>query len=250
MKNFVKTFFDSLEVAKKDKWIIVLSIIPVMIGLLLFYYIGSWVFSDLKAWGDAYIKSKVDATGWGTFFGYLMIGILGAAFYFFINWFFVLAVSVIASPFNDLISSRVEKVFLGQEALGIGESVGNMFSKIISTIKNELKKISFILIVTVFAFIMSLFPILSPVSIALSATLMAVSFLDYSWSRHSLPFRDCLNNVKKSFLSYLLGGIVFMGIVAIPFVNVICLPYAVIYFTILYCKSLDKVESPDGEIVS
>jgi CysZ protein len=227
-------FGTAVGIFKKDKMIILLAMVPILVGLVLFSLFGTWIFEvlldDMKVW----VEQTVNLEGWGSFFSYIIIGILSVALYFITSWTFVLLVSLIASPFNDIISSRAERVIGGQAPESISLSFSNMFKNISKIIFNEIKKIAFILFMTTMAFVISFIPMLAPISVVLSAILMAVSFLDYTWSRHELPFRECIGDVKKSFIHYGLSGAIFLALITIPVFNLFLLPFGVVYFTILF----------------
>jgi uncharacterized protein involved in cysteine biosynthesis len=111
------------------------------------------------------------------------------------------------------------------------------FGRIIKTIINEVKKISFIIFLTIVAFLISLFPLLVPVSVAIYAILLAFQFLDYSWCRHDLKLSKCLKDIKGSLIPYLLGGGFFLFLMSVPIVNILSLPLAVVFFTSLFTEN-------------
>ena len=89
---------------------------------------------------------------------------------------------------------------------------------------------------------MSFFGILAPISILIFSILMAVGFLDYSWSRKDLKFKDCLKDLKGSIFIYTLSGGMFLLLVTVPIVNLFVLPFGVVYFTVLFTmNSKNKV---------
>lgn len=230
MKNSVKAVGKSFGVFREDKLIILLSLVPVIVGLAFYYYLGSFFYVDLLSFGNEYLQSNVTNENVGGVLSWILTGLLTIVLFFLVNWTFVLFVSIVASPFNDLISGRVERVIKGS----ISDSLDSerFFKKFLKTILNELKKISLIIIISIIAFIIGMF--FPPLAFIISALLLAVSFLDYSWSRKELSFGECLANIRKSFFSYLLTGSAFMALISIPIVNLVVLPYAVVYYSVLY----------------
>lgn len=232
--NLTKVFKESLSVYGKDKWIAIFSLIPALIGALIYGVFGSFLYGDLLNSGKKYIEDTVSSGGWSSFFFWLLVGILTIAFYFLLSWTFVLVVQGLSAPFNDIISGRVEKALIGESPEDIGQSFKRLSSRIIFTLKNEVKKISFIVFLNLMAFALSFVGILAPIGMIISALLMAVGFLDYSWARKDLHFRACLSDVRTSFFSYGIMGGVFLVLVTIPLVNLIAIPFGVVYFTVLY----------------
>lgn len=234
--NILSVFKESLTIYKKDKWILFFAFIPVIIGALLYGAIGSYLYTDILAMGSSWIKNKITSDTFGTFVVYFMVTILTIAFYLITWWTFTLIVSVISSPFNDVLSRRVERALLGKEADTLGESLSDIAKGFLSSIFNEIKKISLILVLTIIAFFLSFVPLLTPISMILSSYLMSIAFLDYSWSRKSLRVSACINVLRKGFLVYSLSGFIFLGLVAVPLVQFFVIPLGVIFYTILYTQ--------------
>jgi len=145
-------------------------------------------------------------------------------------------VSILASPFNDLISARVERAELGQAQLSFSDATSNMFSKFFKTILNESKKIFVIAILAMMSMLFNFIPILVPISIVLSALLLAIQFVDYSWSRHNLRFGNCMSDLRSNWLRYILSGLVVLVFVSIPVVNIFVTPVASAFYTILWLE--------------
>lgn len=222
-------FFKSLDIMKSDKRVIMFGMIPVLLGFTCYYFLGTYVFGDLQAMGKDYISQHVDTAGW---VGNVFLGLITVLFAVFMNFTFFIFVSVIAAPFNDLISSRVEKIYAKTEDNSQGFS--EMMKKLPTTLKNEAKKIGFIILLSIINVIIGfIFP---PASFLLAGLIFAISFVDYSWSRNEMTFGECFGDLKKGFLAYLLGGILFLFLIAIPILNLFFLPLAVVFFTVIYCE--------------
>jgi CysZ protein len=234
--NMTSSLKEAFSVYGKDKWIVIFSLVPVIIGAAIYTWFGSWLYGDVLEMGKSYIEKTVSTGGWSQFFFWLLAGILTIAFYFLLSWTFVLVVSGLAAPFNDIISNRVEKSLRGEAPEDVSKSFARLSSRILFTVVNELKKISFILTLNILAFALSFVGILAPVSVLISALLMAVGFLDYSWSRKEMSFRECLGDVRGSFFTYGVMGGVFLVLITIPILNLFVLPYGVVYFTVLHVR--------------
>lgn len=233
MKGFISSFRQAWSLFKKDKYVLLFSFIPVFIGILIYVTLGNLIYNDLYDFAKEYISVQVGNDGWfAQALSYIVVGLLSISFFFLVNWTFVLVVSLFASPFNDLISNRVEKLTSNEELPKISESISLMIKGICGTIVNEIKKILLIVSISIIGIVLGLF--FPPLSIAITAILLAVSFLDYSWSRHNLNFKKCLQDIKSSFLGYFLSGLIFMVLISIPVVNLFALPFGVVYFTVLH----------------
>lgn len=221
----------------KDKISFLLVLIPILIGVLLYVCLGQFFFSSLIGYGQTYIEEHLSNGTFGKAIYFLLVGILTVTLYFIVNWTFVLVLSILASPFNDLLSERIEKNYYGENTPSIGESLNGFFSKMVHTILNEIKKVFFILILSVVAFLLGYFPIFTPISILITIILLGINYIDYSWARHDILFKDCKKDIRKNLLSYALGGGIFMLIVSIPVINIIVPSLATSYFTILWIKN-------------
>lgn len=236
MKFFLLCMKKSFGVILSDKPTVILSALPVFVGSLLYYFLGSWIYTDLLPFGKNWIDSFLSGSSWGVFFYYAITGIMMISLFFLISWTFVIVVSLIAAPFNDLISSRVEKLLLNEVPVGLGDSIMGMISKITSIILTELKKIVFIIVLTLIAYLLSLIPFLAPIAILISSLLLAASFLDYSWSRHNLSFLNCIKTFKSKFLVTSISGGLFLFLLAVPIVNLLAYPFSVIFFTVMFVE--------------
>ncbi|ATH06607.1 hypothetical protein BIY24_01250 [Halobacteriovorax marinus] len=238
MKRAVKAISKSFEILKRDKVVFLLSCIPVCVGIIAYYYLGSYFYQDLLEWGNELVKKQISSSEMLKYISWLFTAVLSVILYFLVSWTFVLFVSIVASPFNDIISGRVEKALLGQVPQDLNSE--KFFKRVLSVLKNESKKILLIIFLSILSFFIGLF--FPPISFAISALLLAVSFLDYAWSRKELTFGDCVTNIRKSFLTYLVTGCAFMALFSIPVINLFVLPFAVIYYSVLfYSKENGKI---------
>ncbi len=232
MSQLVSTFTTSLKVIKQDKVNLALCFAPVIIGILLYLFLGNYFYGDLREWIHSLVASKINSETWGAILYYILIAMVWILIFFLVNWTFVLVVSLIASPFNDILSERTEKWLKGEEPSAFGQSLRERVKQIFKIIFNELKKISFIVVLSILAFVLNFFPLFTPFSLLLTALLMAINFLDYSWSRHQMTLSQCLSDLKQNIWIYLIAGFAFVFIMTVPMLNLIALPFGVVYFTL------------------
>ena len=224
----LKAFGISFKILKGDKVAIFLSLLPVTIGLIGLYFFSEWFFTGLP---EKFLQQLGSGMESSRFLKGLLVALLAILYYFIVNLLFVMLVSVVASPFNDLLSARVGKN-LGEAAEAPSSQI--FLKRAVRVWFNEFKKIVCIGGLTVLSFLLGFFPPLIPLSIVLSSLLLAAGFLDYSWSRHNLPIRECLKDIKRYCWSYGLSGFLFLFAFTIPVVNVFLVPYAVAYYTVMY----------------
>ena len=216
----------SLKCFLGDKKILLLALIPFLVGVALYYFLGSWMLGDFYELLKVSVAERLNMDPDG-FLSYLILAGLGVVIFFGINWGFVLIVSIIASPFNDLIVQRVKK------KLNIPtEGDEGFFSRFFGVIANEMKKIGFILFLGLIAFVLGV--IFPPVGMIITFWLLTISFVDYAWSLEGLSFRDCMKDFKKNFLSYTFYGGLFSLLMSIPVINIIVLPFGVTHYSYKY----------------
>lgn len=214
-----------------------LALIPVFLGILIYIFLGAWVYGTVMAEGKALIDQYITGDTLSGIVYYLVAAIFTIMLYFLINWTFVLIISLISSPFNDMLSSRVEKMHRGEKLDSFGESFTIIGSKFLSTIFNEIKKIAFILILSIVSLVFGYIPLLTPLSVLITVLLLAIGFIDFSWSRHRLSFGSCFNDLRKHLVGYSFGGGFFFILISVPIINLIVSPLATSYFTILWIKN-------------
>lgn len=223
-----KTFSRAARLIFQDKLVMLYCLLPIAIGMAAFYFLFDWMFGSVRAFGMEYIQGLIKVSGiTSQILNVFISALLGLIFYFVLNICFVLLVSLVACPFNDLISTRIESRITNKSVSTIGFVAG---------IVNEVKKLGIISGFSLCAFLLGLSTILLPVSIMIWAYLMSASFIDYSWCRNDLDWGECLANIRRNYFSYGIAGGVFILGFSIPIVNVLLLPYAVVYFTVLYIE--------------
>lgn len=222
-------FIKAFNILRTDKKLILISMIPLIIGFVAYYFLGNYIFTDLKQMGMEYLKTKIEIN---SYVGAFLTGLIAILYAFFISFTFFIFISLIASPFNDVISSMVEKKYNPNV---VEETLATSLKRFPKIMVNEFKKVAFIIILSVLNLVLSF--VFAPLSIFLGGVILSVSFVDYSWSRNYLTFGECLKNYKNGFLVYVLGGIGFMFLVAIPIMNIFFLPFAVVFFTVLFCET-------------
>lgn len=243
MPIFLSSILTALTLFKRDKWILILSFLPVAIGAAFYFLAGSLIFTDLLGWMNEYFSGMVNVGQTGsTIIEWILTGLLSIIFFFVVNFTFVLLVSILSSPFNDMISSRVEAALGHRQQESIGVGIKFMLKNIFKTLSTEIKKVLLILIISILNLILGIF--IPPMGIIISALLLSVSFIDYSWARHDLGLRECIKNYKNGLFSYGIGGLVFMFLISLPVVNLFALPFAVIHFTVNYVNICKRSLNP------
>lgn len=242
MSGVFKSFPVAFRMIFKDPVNFFLAIIPTLIALVLYFTSIVFIYrnSDRVA---AMFRGYIYTAEQADLLAKILTAILIIFVFFIMSWTFIIIVGIIAAPFNSLLSSRIEKKLTSHISLSEDQkkAIEEMKLGIWPTIKNEFKKLFFIIILGVAAFLLNLFPLFYPVGIFLFALLLSVQFIDYSWSRHEMRFGSCFGDTLKNIFAYSFSGFLFMLLIAIPIVNAFVPALATSYFTVLWLHRHKKI---------
>lgn len=235
MNGVFKAFPVALRSIFTDPINLVLSIFPTLIALFLYAFTIVSIFRN----SDRYVsllRGYIYTPEQATIIAKILTAILIIFVFFLMSWTFVLVVGIIAAPFNSLLSSRIEAKLMKNMSLITDQpkAIAQMKTGMFQTFKNEAKKLVLVAIVAVVAVLLNIFPLFYPLGIILVSLLIAVQFVDYSWSRYGLSFNACLKDALKNVLPYSFSGFLFLMMVAIPVVNAFIPAFATSYFTVLW----------------
>ncbi|MGF1540044.1 MAG: EI24 domain-containing protein [Pleurocapsa sp.] len=169
------------------------------------------------------------------FIRFLLIIILLVATGFLLTQFGVL----LGAPWYGQLSEQLEKIRTGKvEIIEI-----NILSDLGRAILYELKKLVLIILVGIPLLLLSLFPgvgtiISTLVSLALTVTIVCLDFLDSSLERRRLKFRKKLRIVFKSLPASGSFGLVCLGLISIPLLNLVTIPLCVASGTLFVCDRI------------
>lgn len=240
VRHALSSLGESYRFILKDKISLLLAIIPIFIGIILYYFAGVSLFSFMVENGQIYIDQYLGTGSLGKVAEWIIKILLTIILYFVVNLTFVLIISIIASPFNDALSSRIENQILKKELSSFDTILAKGMKKIFFTLGNEIKKIAFIVFLSIFVLILGFIPILVPISLVLGAMLLSIEFIDFSWSRHDMSFRSCLKEFRSHIVSYTIGGLFFMLIISVPIINLVVPSLGTSYFTVLWVKNNER----------
>lgn len=160
-------------------------------------------------------------------------------------YFFSAILVVIASPFNGLLSEKVEQ----QQGSTIpDESIPSMVKR---TLLRELTKLGYMLPRYLGLIIISLIPVVNLAAPFLwfwfGSWIVALQYLDYSFDNHTRPFAETRTTLGQQPLTVLGFGAIVALLMTIPLVNWFVMPAAVIGATLL---RLEQMPFVDHDILS
>ena len=212
-----------------------LALIPIIINTLvltLFFwitvrYFGGWLDSLLPQSQEWYWIALT----------YLLMVLVSIILLLAIVFTFTVTANILASPFNDSLSSQTELMVRGGSETPF--SIRLALKEAGRTVKEEIKKAVFYLVVVAALLLLNLLPLVGSVVYSILFFLfttfwLGLSFLDYALARKGYGLRDKIRYARRhtcSVLGYGLG--VFLGLL-IPVFNLLFIPMAVVGGTILY----------------
>ncbi|MBN8584774.1 MAG: EI24 domain-containing protein [Ignavibacteria bacterium] len=239
MKDFLFGFtypFRSLKFFFSHSVLIKYSIAPMLINLLIygsvFILSYSWFTSSIEGW----LGIEGTEAGFWLKFLHTALLIIGFILLLFICYLlFTILGNIITAPFNEEISQRVEEIVTGTKE---GHKMGFWEDAYIS-IKGEIQKLAFYLIILLLIFSLNLIPVAGSVlssilGVIFSSYYNALDFLDYPMTRKKMRFRDKLKVTGKGrLITYGFGFISFL-LLFLPVINVFMKPILVVAGTSLF----------------
>jgi CysZ protein len=192
------------------------------------------------------ITHRGEAWYWSLLF-YLSLGLWGLLLILIIVFTFTIVGTLIAAPFNEVLSEKTEEILLGR-VLENGERRRSFFPGVFHRLRRvsldlieNLKEITFFAFVGFGMFFLNFIPGLGTGLNTLWIWIfLAFEFLSYPLSRRHYPFRQKLRIIwdyKELALGFGLG--VFL-ILLVPLLNFICIPISVVGGTLLYLQEMEK----------
>lgn len=157
---------------------------------------------------------------------------------------FAVTGAIIASPFNDILSEKTEEILTG---IPIEEPfVFRVFLKdALQTVMDESKKIIIFVILMLLLLPLNLIPggtlPYSVLSVLLTIFFLVVEYTGYVFYRKHLTFRDQRHFIFSQKFLMIGFGTGIMGMLAVPFLQFLCIPFGVVGATQLW-HDLSNIE--------
>ena len=224
-----------------------LALIPIVINTIVFT-IFFWVtLKYFSGWLDTLLPQSQE--WYWIVLTYLLMVLVSIVLLLAIVFTFTVTANILASPFNDSLSVQTELMTRG--GADVPFSIKLALKEAGRTIKEEVKKAVFYLLVVALLLLLNLLPLVGSVVYSILFSLFTIfwlglSFLDYALARKGYRLGDKLKYVRRNarpVFGYGLG--VFVGLF-IPVFNLVFIPMAVVGGTLLYVSlgDLDNISLP------
>ncbi len=215
------------------------AVIPLLINIALFigmFFIAKHYFLELNQWILHLLPT------WLQWLSYMLWIVFFIGFFLVIIYTFVTLANIIASPFNSLLSEKIEYYLTGKSLPS--QTIWGSIKDITRVMARQLAIIGYSLPRAIVLLILFVIPILQLAAPLLwfifSAWLMALQYIDYPTDNHKIPFEDVRNQLfQKKWLS-LSFGLSVLIFSMIPILNCIVIPAAVAGATKLWVEKFNK----------
>lgn len=206
---------------------------PLLINILVFsvaIYVGVAQFEGLML----ALQSRVPS--WLGWLDWLLWPIFILLLLVLVFYGFGMAANLIASPFNNLLAEKVERMLTGRP-LDQGGDFRQMIADLLPTLFDELVKILYALFWAIPFLLLLFIPVAGPVLwFFYTAWILAVQYSDYPMGNHGLKFREMRRRLRSRRTLSLGFGAAAAGLGMIPVLNFIMMPAAVAGATAMWVR--------------
>lgn len=212
-------------------------LIPIGINTLLYIFFLWFTLRNLGAWIDRFVP-RGDAFYWEIIF-YLLAVLFVVGVLVLVACTFVLIGNIILSPFNEILSEKIEFVYAGtgsEEPFSFAAAIKD-FSR---SIKAELGRIGLFAAGFAVLFLLNLAPGIGQAVYGAAAPLYTLLFLgweylDYSMERKHMTFTEKRKTVFRNMPTLLGFGAGTTLFLIIPFISLLAIPVCVAGGALLFC---------------
>ena len=217
---------------------------PVLLKYIIVPFLINFVVLSLAVfWGLSFFNSVVvhyipqgDAWYW-VILSYFLWALAILMTMILVFFGFTVTGAIIASPFNDILSEKTEEILTG--IINEEPFVFKIFLKdALQTVMDESKKIFIFVILMLLLLPLNLIPggtlPYSILSVLLTVFFLVVEYTGYVFYRKHLTFRDQRRFIFSQKFLMLGFGTGIMGVLAVPFLQFLCIPLGVVGATQLW----------------
>jgi len=215
-------------------------VIPILINIALISLIVGLLGWQLDAWLDAWLSGLPDWLAWlESLLWWIAIVLCTLAF----CYIFTLLANLIASPFNGMLSARVERLITGHEP----ESNLTLAGEMADGLFGELRRLRYYagkaLLLALLSLVLLFIPLanlaIAPLWFVFGAFMLAFEYADQPMGNRGMPFDAKIARLRVRRWRHLGFGSVVTLATAIPLANLVVMPAAVIGATLLFLDTRD-----------
>lgn len=212
--------------------------LPFFIGILI--YAGSiwagWYF--MSAWlSESFFDEN---TAWQAV-GYLLAILFWILILLAAALLFIPISSLIANPFNDLLSEKVERIYRGVE-VNAPFTLAALIRSLHTGLAGEVRRFITVALMLLGALALNLIPVIGQILYTAASTMITINFLSLEYTSFSMDRRLYKWDQKKKFLREHRArawgfGAMGMLILMVPVINAFFIPVSAVAGTLLFCDT-------------
>jgi CysZ protein len=220
-------------------------LIPITLNLL----VGATLYAGLLFAGLRAIDTAVAGMpAWAAIFGALLRVLLIAGLLIGTGFVLVRFGVVLGAPWYAQLSNQIELARNGRQMLPYESGAQVFLRDLLRAIGFEVQKLVLVLLVGIGLLLLNLIPVAGQIlatigGIALGATVACLDFLDYPLERRLLSFRQKLGLIRRYLPATAGFGLICLGLVSIPFVNLLSIPICVAAGTLFFCERMQPMKA-------
>ena len=212
-------------------------VIPAIINTLVLIGLITVTVSQFDGWVESLTGFLPD---WLSFLEWLVWFLAVIVIMFVLLYLFTILANVIASPFNAMLSIKVEEKLTGS----LLTSESSAWLILPRAVWREISKLMYLLPRLLGLLIISVIPVINAIApvlwIVFGAWMMAVQYTDYAADNNEVSFTELRRRLAGKRIQSVLFGMPAYLLLAIPLVNLIVMPVAVAGGTMFWVKNLQK----------
>ena len=210
-------------------------IIPTVINILVLAAFVAFSVKEFERWVASITNMLPD---WLSFLSWAiyLVGLIVVAFL--LLYSFMIVANLIASPFNAVLSSKIEETLTP----GHVHPESGLYSMIVGAVAREISKLLYVLPRLLLLMLLSIIPFLNTLApllwVLFGGWMVAIQYCDYGADNNQVSFRVLRERMALHKLSAVSFGVPINIMLAIPLVNLFLLPIAVAGGTVFWVRNL------------
>lgn len=218
--------------------------IPVGLNLL----VGVALYTTLLLAGFRLIGTLVE--GWPAWIAWLLYSLLVVVLFVGVGYVLVRFGVVLGAPFYGRLSEALEARLCGTSPAAVPLTLTGVARDLGRAVSFELKKLLLTLALGLPILLLHLIPGLGSLlatagGLALGATVTCLDFFDPPLERRGLSFRAKLGFIRRHLPASAGFGLVCLGLVSLPLLNLLTVPICVVAGTVFFCEVASEL--PTGQ---
>lgn len=222
-------------------------VIPVLVNIVLIVGLVSLLGWQVNDWLNAWLSGLPDWLAWlDDVLWWIVMALVTLAF----CYFFTLLANLIASPFNGILSSRVEQLITGRTPQTRMSLAGEMWDGVAGEVRRLRYYAGRALMLALVSLVLLFIPVanlaIAPLWFIFGAYMLAFEYMDGPMGNRGWAFEAKLAHLDTHRMRHLGFGSLVTLMTAIPLANLVVMPAAVIGATLLYLDTTGPLDTSLG----